>query len=644
MLRTAAMGLLLASWAVVASCQTLALFPASQYGRNYLTLPQSAAGLSTTQLQNVLGRNANFERLDSYRADDRFRKMAAPVGRLDLLIEGAGGTGVGNCTASIISQRYIMTNSHCFPSRDRVVRGSLLMDFYSEDNDRDTRRFEIATAPAEVNAELDYAIVEVRGNPSASFGTVRLDPRDPQPGESLLIIHHPMGLPKHMTRGGCRAYQPAVDGTDIRHRCDTLPGSSGSPILAEATGRMVGLHYGGTTNPSPTSWNSGKRLAEIARRSRMLASVVAEQRQDEEAGARAASGQAEIERRAQAAEIERLRAQLDAERAKVAALPPAAAAPRAETPADWAAAEAALGLTPDRIREMQRSLGTLGHDPRGVDGNLGAGTRAAIRSWQKSRGMLETGYASGDLLRSLDEARNAVAAAVRPAAPVISSAPAQPAVGIYPAVPPRSFRDCPECPEMVVIPAGSTRLASGSDVTIAAPFAVGKFEVTFEEWDACVAAGGFFSPTCSHKPADRGWGRGRQPVMNVNWDDAQQYVAWLSRKTGKTYRLLSEAEWEYAAQAGSEREQVAQRGANEANCDGCGSRWDNRQSAPVGSFAANAFGLHDMLGNVSEWTEDRVLRGGSWVLNPGVARSASRLRFTTDLRSGSNGFRVARTL
>jgi len=201
------------------------------------------------------------------------------------------------------------------------------------------------------------------------------------------------------------------------------------------------------------------------------------------------------------------------------------------------------------------------------------------------------------------------------------------------------FRDCPECPEMVVIPAGQTYLASGRDVTIVAPFAVGKFEVTFAEWDVCVTDGG-----CTHRPEDRGWGRGRQPVINVTWDDAQQYVAWLSRKTGKTYRLLSEAEWEYAAQAGSGREQSAQRGANEANCDGCGSRWDNRQTAPVGSFAANAFGLHDMLGNVWEWTGDRVLRGGSWNDNPRLARSAYRDGLIADFRFDFDGFRVARTL
>jgi formylglycine-generating enzyme required for sulfatase activity len=192
---------------------------------------------------------------------------------------------------------------------------------------------------------------------------------------------------------------------------------------------------------------------------------------------------------------------------------------------------------------------------------------------------------------------------------------------------------------MVVIPAGRTYLASGRDVTIATPFAVGKFEVTFTEWDVCFAVGG-----CAYRPDDRGWGRGRQPVININWDDAQQYVAWLSQKIGKSYRLLSDAEWEYAAQAGSGREQAAQAGANQTNCDGCGSPWDRRQTAPIGSFAANAFGLHDMLGNVWEWTAERVLRGGSWFDDPRNSRSASRFSAPSGLRLGSSGFRVARTL
>ena len=240
------------------------------------------------------------------------------------------------------------------------------------------------------------------------------------------------------------------------------------------------------------------------------------------------------------------------------------------------------------------------------------------------------------------------------------------------------FRDCAECPEMVVVPAGSYRMGSPSHepgrdgdegpvhrVTIAAPFAVGKYEVTFAEWDACEAAGG-----CGgYWPEDRGWGRGQRPVINVSWNDAQRYVQWLSNKTKKPYRLLSESEWEYAARAGTQTAYSwgDQIGSGRANCDGCGSQWDNRQTAPAGSFRANAWGLHDMHGNVWEWVEDcrngsysgaprdgsawrsgncsgRVLRGGSWSIYPSDLRAADRLWFTAGNRNGSSGFRVARTL
>jgi formylglycine-generating enzyme required for sulfatase activity len=242
-----------------------------------------------------------------------------------------------------------------------------------------------------------------------------------------------------------------------------------------------------------------------------------------------------------------------------------------------------------------------------------------------------------------------------------------------------TFKECTSCPEMVVVPAGSFTMASPASepghsadegpqhtVTIARPFAVGRFEVTFDEWDACAADGG-----CNgYRPSDEGWGRGRRPVINVSWDDAKAYVAWLSKKTGKPYRLLSGSEYEYATRAGT---QTAYPwgdaiGTNNANCHACGSRWDAKQTAPVGSFAANAFGLYDMVGNVREWTEDcyhdtyngaptdgsawieggncydRVVRGGSFLLAPAFLRSASRYWFTTDYRLRYLGFRVARTL
>ena len=239
------------------------------------------------------------------------------------------------------------------------------------------------------------------------------------------------------------------------------------------------------------------------------------------------------------------------------------------------------------------------------------------------------------------------------------------------------FRDCSKCPEMVVVPGGSFMMGSPAGeegrennegpaqrVTIPRPFAVGKYEVTFSEWDACVSAGG-----CGHRPSDRGWGRGTRPVINVSWDDAKQYVRWLSQKTGKAYRLLSESEWEYVARAESSTRYSwgDDVGRNRANCDGCGSRWDGAKTAPVGSFAANGFGLHDLHGNVWEWVEDcwnagyrgapedggawlsgdcddRVNRGGSWINIPRYLRAAYRYSYATGFRDYIAGFRIARTL
>jgi formylglycine-generating enzyme required for sulfatase activity len=227
------------------------------------------------------------------------------------------------------------------------------------------------------------------------------------------------------------------------------------------------------------------------------------------------------------------------------------------------------------------------------------------------------------------------------------------------AKPGSNFKECANgCPTMIVVPAGTFTMGSPQgegdhnehpqhEVAIAKTFAVGKTEVTFAEWNFCVAAG-----ACA-KAQDSGWGENDRPVINVSWEEAKQYAGWLSRVSGRVYRLLTEAEWEYSARAGSRGKYTwgDEIGRNRANCDGCGSQWDNRQTAPVASFQANAFGLHDMHGNVWEWVEDcahanfddkpeplkstggawttgdcsgRVLRGGSWNYNPDGLRSASR--------------------
>jgi formylglycine-generating enzyme required for sulfatase activity len=216
-------------------------------------------------------------------------------------------------------------------------------------------------------------------------------------------------------------------------------------------------------------------------------------------------------------------------------------------------------------------------------------------------------------------------------------------------------------------------------VVIAKAFAVSKFELTFAEWDACIAGGG-----CSDKPNDRNWGRGEQPMIYVSWHDAQQYVTWLSKMTDKPYRLLTEAEYEYVTRAGKTTEypwgdDIKLNDSTMANCNGCGSKWDNQQTAPVTSFIANrfvgpfppnAFGLYDMVGNVWEWVEDcwhrnytsapadgsawladddgdcdlRVVRGGSYLASPDHLRSAVRDRNDSRSPGSALGFRVARTL
>jgi formylglycine-generating enzyme required for sulfatase activity len=161
-------------------------------------------------------------------------------------------------------------------------------------------------------------------------------------------------------------------------------------------------------------------------------------------------------------------------------------------------------------------------------------------------------------------------------------------------------------------------------VTIGESFAVGKFEVTFLEWDACVAAGG-----CSHKPDDNRWGRGKHPVVAVSWDDTKEYVAWLSKKTRQTYRLLTEAEWEYAARGGTSTlfafgNQVTDKQAQYAR----------GKTAEVGSFKPNDIGLYDMHGNAGEWVED-CFYGYDRAARDGTAQTQGDSDCTRVLRGGS---------
>ncbi len=233
------------------------------------------------------------------------------------------------------------------------------------------------------------------------------------------------------------------------------------------------------------------------------------------------------------------------------------------------------------------------------------------------------------------------------------------------------FRDCEACPELVVVPPGDFTMGSNDTpyekpehaIMIRRSFAIGRREVTFAEWDQCADAG-----ICKHRPDDHGWGRGDRPAINISWDDAKLFVAWLSQKTGQKYRLPSEAEWEYAARAGTKTPfwWGREAGTGHAQCDTCGSQ-TTKQVAVTGSYRPNGFGLYDTAGNAAEWVEDcwndnyrnaprdgaawtsgdcrlRVLRGGNFLSKATEVRSASRFRYDVDVRYYANGFRVMRDL
>ena len=250
-----------------------------------------------------------------------------------------------------------------------------------------------------------------------------------------------------------------------------------------------------------------------------------------------------------------------------------------------------------------------------------------------------------------------------------------------------TFRDCDRCPEMVVVPAGAFRMGALAgeagaranegpqrEVTITRPLAVGRFEVTFDEWQACLLDGG-----CDRWPQDQGWGRGRRPVIDVSWEDAQRYVAWLNKRLAESagtggpapkYRLLSEAEWEYAARAGTTtarpwNEAAAPAGAG---CKECGTPGATRRTTEVNATAANNWKLHGMVGNVWEWVQDcsnvnyegaptdgsawdirgkcelRGIRGGSFLTAAKGTRAATRSFYPVQRRDLNIGFRVATDL
>jgi formylglycine-generating enzyme required for sulfatase activity len=266
----------------------------------------------------------------------------------------------------------------------------------------------------------------------------------------------------------------------------------------------------------------------------------------------------------------------------------------------------------------------------------------------------------------------------RPADAPPASAPAAPAEPARAASGPSllqkagsDIRDCPTCPVLSVIAPGAFTMGSNSSdpsekpprrVTVDTPFAIGRTEVTVEQWNACVDAGACPRVTDTARAPNT-------PARDISWDDAQLYVKWLTKVSGKPYRLPTEAEWEFAARGGTSSRYSwgddMRRGS--ANCKDCGDPWQADGPAPVASFAANAYGLHDMNGSVWEWVEDcwhssyknapadarawtesfcpvHVIRGGSWRDGASYMPVTTRFKYDGSVRHSQNGFRVVREM
>jgi formylglycine-generating enzyme required for sulfatase activity len=327
-------------------------------------------------------------------------------------------------------------------------------------------------------------------------------------------------------------------------------------------------------------------------------------------------------------------------------------------------------------RTLLKQLGFIGDASRGGADEL---LEEAIKRFQAKAGLTADGQVTPTLLAVLRATKVAgVPVLPKPGgpAPGITSGPLEHEVG-------SSFQDCESCPDMVAVPGGRFLMGAPKgekgrksedepqhEVTVGSPFAISKTEITFDEWEACALEGG-----CgNYRPEDSGWGRGRRPVIYVSFDDAKAYVDWLRGKTGKAYRLPSEAEWEFAARGGTSTPFAsgATLAPTQANFD-ASSETANRKpgsyqgtTVEVGSFPPNPYGLFDMEGNVFEWVEDcwngshaaapadasprggdckrRVAKGGAWYYEADYARAGARMNFPKGSRLNVVGFRVARPL
>ncbi|MCT4557848.1 MAG: SH3 domain-containing protein [Pelagimonas sp.] len=229
--------------------QELLGFDRSSFGRAVLNRTQSA-GSGDIQLELSIG-EYNNESITNYSDQSVFSKMGLAVGRLDILTD----KGVFPCTAFIVDDKHILTNHHCVPGileneragASRIDSVMFVAGYRQQGIEENTRKYTVIPTPVESSKSLDYTVLEVLGDPSADYGTLRLAALDPLDGDPFWVIGHPMGEAQRISREKCRANRPALSGDRLLHTCDTLPGNSGSPVIDASTQMVVGLHHAGSS-------------------------------------------------------------------------------------------------------------------------------------------------------------------------------------------------------------------------------------------------------------------------------------------------------------------------------------------------------------------------------------------------------------
>ena len=243
--------------------------PASDYGKDVLPVHESLGDAA----REVVDRQNVFEPVGLLRDDDPIRLLTRAVGRLDLKVEEDGKQFLSTCTATIVEGNMVLTNYHCIPGfTGRVLEASILLDYYGPDSK--TTRIPVETVPVEKDPKLDYSLTRLAGPAPADLVPVPISHDHVQPLERLTLIHHPAGQPKMMTSFRCYAASNQGDGKMLRHRCDTLPGSSGA-LIFDINRHVVGLHHsGGLSINDPASFNEGSNMADILDESHLLRASV----------------------------------------------------------------------------------------------------------------------------------------------------------------------------------------------------------------------------------------------------------------------------------------------------------------------------------------------------------------------------------